>query len=496
MNKTTIIALTVGPIYGSIQSARKVRELFGASYFFSWFMRLVLKELKNKEIHIYIPYTNKDLFNKPSAIGFFHDRFVAGTNHSVEEAGTLLDTAIKKAWSQMAEILPLVTTSDMEAFMTLHRLVLPAEALKQIPDKNMLEVIDGLLDAKELHYPFDTRPTVTFDYRCTQDEKELFETEIFEELSPANYFGYKLPHLKQELKISFDSFLSTVELSEGTNYYAVVTADGDKMGATIRELLKGHNDLNKLRELSKSLYEFFFNLEDGSNLRTLTNEIHEGELIFAGGDDILALLPVKRGDKTVFDYISTLSRRFKHFVGDNVSLSFGVNIVYQKYPMQKAIEEAFSLLKAAKKWREDEGISNVAKIQLVKHSGQTYDTYHIVESEIFKQFGELVKGVLNHKEEPNCTMSKPCFALPHAVHHTLNLYRFAIIQTLEDRRSLEALFSKIFDDERAEAQRKGLEILRQYIETLRPQGKKDFNRIYGDLNIVKFIRGDRDDLSD
>jgi hypothetical protein len=163
--------------------------------------------------------------------------------------------------------------------------------------------------------------------------------------------------------------------------------------------------------------------------------------------------------------------------------------------MQKAIEEAFSLLKAAKKWREDEGIGNVANIQLVKHSGQPYDTTHIVESEAFREFGHLIRGVLNHKEDPECKVQEPCFALPHAVHHILDFYRFAIIKTLEEGRSLEALFSKIFDDERAEAQRKGLEILRQYIETLRPQGKEDFNRIYGDLNIVKFLRGDRDDLS-
>jgi CRISPR-associated protein Cmr2 len=495
----TYLALTLGPIYGSIQSAKKVRELFGASYFFSWFMRHLLKELhRSGDVDIAVPYTGdkEELLETSRNIGFFHDRFVAVSSLSVSEARNRLKEAQENALQTCAQTLQKsgVDTEALKAYLVVHPLVIEQNELAKIDD-NPLIAIDKLLDAKELRYPFAPTPAKTFVYTCTPEEKDKFGAEEMTDLSPVNLFGYKIHTIKNEIGLKIDSFRSTHDLAGESGYFVVVTADGDKMGSKVRELMGVEGNIDNIRSLSKNLYRFFF---EDTDIRTLTDEGYGGELIFAGGDDILALLPVRHGDKTFLDYLAELSDRFKAVVGDDVSLSFGVNIVYYKYPMKNAISEAFDLLHDAKAWGDR---PNIAKIRLVKHSGQKYDTLHALNEPAFSTLDTLVKGTLTHKErirqKQPCeeTEASPCFALPHAVHHTLDLYKGAIVQTLEEDRSLEPFFDKIFDDARSDAQKRGLNYLREHIEALRPADKEDFNRLFGDLNIVKFLRGDRDDLS-
>ncbi len=495
----TYLSLTIGPIYGTIQNAKKVRELFGASYFFSWFMRHLLKELRqSNEIDIAVPYIGQkaELLDRSREIGFFHDRFVATSSLSVDEAKTALQKAIDKAIDTCANEIndKLITPEALREYLVIHPLVVESRTLKNV-DKNPLIAIDKLLDAKELRYPFSPTPLRTFTYKCTPEEAKIFDTPKVEDLSPVNLFGYKIHQIKSRIGLDINSFKSTHDLAKENSYFVVVTADGDKMGSKVKELMGEEGNIDNIRSLSKNLYRFFF---EGMDIRTLTNDTYGGELIYAGGDDILALLPVRRGDKTFLDYLDDLSDRFKAIVGEDVSLSFGVNIVYEKYPMKKAISEAFDLLHEAKAWGER---PNIAKIQLVKHSGQKYDTIHALNEEAFDTLNNLIKGTLAHKarktaKEPcDHQSASPCFELPHAVHHTLDLYKGAIIQTLKEDRDLKAYFQKIFDDARTDSQQIGLEYLREHIETLHPTSKEEYNRLFGDLNIVKFLRGDRDDLS-
>ncbi len=40
------IALTIGPIYKTLSSAKKTRELWGGSYIFSYIMKQIISEFK------------------------------------------------------------------------------------------------------------------------------------------------------------------------------------------------------------------------------------------------------------------------------------------------------------------------------------------------------------------------------------------------------------------------------------------------------------------
>ncbi|MCB9797039.1 MAG: type III-B CRISPR-associated protein Cas10/Cmr2 [Alphaproteobacteria bacterium] len=69
-------------------------------------------------------------------------------------------------------------------------------------------------------------------------------------------------------------------LPEPGAYYAVLRADGDHMGATLRRL-----DLSGAQAVAQMLLQFTRRAQE------IVSE-HHGQIVYAGGDDVLALLPV------------------------------------------------------------------------------------------------------------------------------------------------------------------------------------------------------------
>jgi len=244
------------------------------------------------------------------------------------------------------------------------------------------------------------------------------------------------------------------------------------MGAKIKN--EATEDIDNIKTLSQNLFKFF---TDDKNLYEITNNEFGGELIYAGGDDILALMPVKKDDKTFLGFLETLDKRFKQKVGDDVSLSFGVNIVYQKYPLRDAIKSAFDLLYSAKATT-----SNSVTIKTTKHSGQFFQTNIALNSEVYQSYKKIVDGIL--KEE---------ILLPHSIHHSLKRYQSAIVATYERDRSTKALFETIFNDERDSKTKQGLQELQKFLDILKPTTNEEFDKFFSKLSIVKFLRGDRDE---
>jgi hypothetical protein len=53
-------ALTIGPIYKTLKNAKKTREIWGASYFFSFVIKEIVKELVGKVTFI-TPYVKDEV---------------------------------------------------------------------------------------------------------------------------------------------------------------------------------------------------------------------------------------------------------------------------------------------------------------------------------------------------------------------------------------------------------------------------------------------------
>jgi CRISPR-associated protein Cmr2 len=141
------------------------------------------------------------------------------------------------------------------------------------------------------------------------------------------------------------SFLRAVRpLGEPMPYYALLLADGDRMGKAIGDI----KVFSEHQRLSKTL-------EDFASSTRKTVQDHEGALIYAGGDDVLALLPLHR----LLDCARKLADDFHEQMKDwkvqepegerTPTLSVGVAIVHHLLPLDEALALVRKTEKIAKK---------------------------------------------------------------------------------------------------------------------------------------------------
>ncbi|MGI8588298.1 MAG: type III-B CRISPR-associated protein Cas10/Cmr2 [Chloroflexia bacterium] len=129
-------------------------------------------------------------------------------------------------------------------------------------------------------------------------------------------------------------------------YYALLLADGDNMGKAIaaQSTIKGH------QELSGKLDEF------ARKVRGIVETEHKGALVYSGGDDVLAFVPMHR----VLDCAKDLARAFEGKLADfkyksdkneekAPTLSVGVAVVHHLEPLSDALELAREAEREAKR---------------------------------------------------------------------------------------------------------------------------------------------------
>lgn len=120
-------------------------------------------------------------------------------------------------------------------------------------------------------------------------------------------------------------------LGEPLPYYVLLHADGDRMGEAIDH--QSQQGAKAHRRLSNKLA-----LDFAARVRRIVEE-HKGCLVYAGGDDVLALLPLHTAlpcAKTLAQTFSTAMKGFgeKH----DPTLSVGLAIVHHLEPLQDALE--------------------------------------------------------------------------------------------------------------------------------------------------------------
>ena len=141
------------------------------------------------------------------------------------------------------------------------------------------------------------------------------------------------------------------DLTKETNYIAVMKADGDDIGLVL--------DGTRLKELDKAVTPSRL-----STLSSLINdtcedelrrgiESREGSVIFAGGDDILAILP----GEIALDAAIELSVGFREAMNERCTMSAGIAIVHKHLPIYVGLERAHELISAAKKRPGKNGVA-------------------------------------------------------------------------------------------------------------------------------------------
>jgi len=453
------IAMTIGPIVETISLARKTSEIWAASYLFSYLMKNIINELRQKDgVTFLIPFTQNDtLFEeKDDGIGKFHDRFIL-------KSKTLTLDEVERVIEKHKDNLSRIIAKSIEPnekivrkyiFEYLQTYLIYTDKEFEHP---ILEISE-LLDSIELHTPLITsasEPLRQFLYRDVVLNSDLTKKS----------FG-KRQSFKSIPAIAAQEDGDDIEQNEkfknAYRYIAIVHADGDNLS----KLIKSKKDSSKI---SESLFKF-----DEKTVETLNS--FGAQTIFVDGDDLLFFAPVLHEDgRTIFDLVDALSHNYKSEVGSESTLSFGISITYYKYPLYEALSKSRNALFGVAKHYNGK---NAVAVSCQKHSGQSFQFCIGKDEKGYETFTTLLHDVLNETIE-----------LPHAVHHKLSKLRYLIKESDVDR--LDNIFENFFNEDIHKKEFKaGLNALESLYESIGVDEKSQ-KKIFSMLSVIKLLRGDR-----
>jgi CRISPR-associated protein Cmr2 len=140
---------------------------------------------------------------------------------------------------------------------------------------------------------------------------------------------------------ALDQFLSAAAGGrQPIPYYALLLADGDRMG----KVIDAQRDADAHRRLSRALAGFSGGVRD-------IVEAHKGSLVYAGGDDVLAFAPlhtVLRAARELAETFRDSLEGFRDLEGACPTLSVGIAVAHHMDPLSDALALARSAEKRAK----------------------------------------------------------------------------------------------------------------------------------------------------
>ena len=519
----THAGFTIGPILDVMSHSKKTRELWFGSYFFSWFMEILYMELNDSEINFLTPYIDK--INPYSKAGKFPDRFVLTSQSEPEKIYEKIKKANDNAFEYFTNLIfdqakkPLMDKDTLQNvlknYIQTRFFVIDSDSIDE--NKNIIGQVDKYLNSMEQSFTFmpgksgntcqrcKTLPSFVkieekkniiklcplcfIKYRCNTckelrakiginpdtDKKKSIVFQTLQEIAAKDIFEQHADILDKLEKdkdddISFEEIQNEIKNEKEKNkvqpchkYFAIIQADGDDLGNLAGEI-------DNPAELSRRLSEFTEEAEK------IINKF--GVPVFLGGDDILAFTPVYSNDKNVIDLIKNLSKAYQEKVDKNTnktSLSFGINVVYYKFPLSTALKQARDLLFGnAKKYPGKDAVA----ISLTKHSGSQTGFTLKINSEKFQFFSNMITDVL--KEE------KPVM-IPGGIHY--NLKRFeAILANMKNKDQLEAFFENNFNEPGHEKFEGGIKEVKELFKKFLFKGKDQQDEVSDVLNILKFMK--------
>ena len=426
-------AITLGPIYKTFNYAKKTRELWAASYLFSYLMKNIIKALKNLDnnINITIPSVDQDLLNNKNEAGLFPDKLVFQTVKSLDKINGTINEVVEKLSKEIASHIGkteaeayfekyfqvYAVQKDFDGNTTKNQIVkdlfditdyleLQQKFVTETPEQYITDFLSKASFKNKKHHSF----LVQDAYDISNEKPFKFQSiiEISAKEIIDNLDEKRKKEFEEKLKQSFnnetfddneliDILKDHADFRTHHKYIGILHVDGDNFG----KINKGLND-DDYTEFSKSLADYSIEVKD-------TIKKYGGLPIYIGGDDILAFVPVRNKTKNIFSLLKEIDdvfeKHFKIFLDRNdikddkgnilkPSLSAGVSITYYKHPLQEALKLSRDLLfDKAKKYQA----KNAVAFKVIKHSGQSFGNVFGKKSQDFNQFKDLM--LLNIDEE-------------------------------------------------------------------------------------------------
>lgn len=390
MSEKTYIGITIGPIFNTMNLVSSPAALWASSYMFSCISKKICEKILEKGVNkkdIITPFINFDESDETETlladfskkgIGLFHDRIIFEKgNFDIQDFKGIR----KKVIEEIVSDFKLSEETNPTEFLNNFLLIAAAEFEAENPIIGSGKILDCLELSAPLCYEENINPILyTFSdaYVKNGDEQEYDGKKNKSIINITKGLGIDDWQLGSNKIKSLPDIADTSEGGEELkkhSYYAIVRADGDNMSKIIASL-KEKDDFN---DFSKTCFKY---------CAGISNRVREfgGVTIYAGGDDLLALLPCQNGNgQTVFDFFKTVNeifnQSFKTYIDaikmDNEqkkekdktpvpTLSIGAFISYVKFPLYEALDESASLL-----FKNAKSIKNCVAVKLQKHSGQS-----------------------------------------------------------------------------------------------------------------------------
>ena len=254
MSEQKYIAVTIGPIFDTINLASSPSALWAASYLFSMLSKNICQTLTENGVakeDIISPYYDPDdeLLNKNDGVGLFHDRIIfRAESFPIEQFNKIKDEAINRTLELFG-----FDKKDHPYFQK-YFLVSAFAFESDSPITDSAKALDCMELAKPFVEERGSNPLLTMfhsdDTNRRNDEikNRVTQMGITEwQLFDSNRNVMSLPriaknHVPSEQANNFKKF----------KYYAVVRSDGDRMGEIIKTLKTDQN----VRDFSKACLSY------------------------------------------------------------------------------------------------------------------------------------------------------------------------------------------------------------------------------------------------
>ncbi len=369
------IGITVGPIYDTIRTTSTPAALWFASSMFSDITCRICSALTSGEVFgdvtLYTPYYDETV-TLDDGVGKFHDRIIFSCEgyDDAKMQGFLSQIAQDTAAVFAPHLQEEKHKAFLKSYIQLKHIVLSEQ---QLGGQNCILAISPYLDALELMKTFPTNdganPLVPM-FAGTHDSKSAHVkqssllqavTKAQNQLVAPNGNIYSI----EQIAASKDEAYRHNSDVKHTKYFAVLQADGDKMGAFLQTVSDA--DLPAFSKLC---------LDYAQKAAEMVGAFG-GTTIYAGGDDLLALAPIiNRDGKTLFALCQEINEMFQKSVREHElfktrevcpTISFGISIQYNKHPLYEALSQGATQLFGKAKTGE----KNNMAINMQKHSGQS-----------------------------------------------------------------------------------------------------------------------------
>lgn len=357
------VGITIGPIHDTMMLSSKPAALWGASFLFSYLGRelcIRMQKIYDNQCEIIVPYADFSadtqdnyLWKMEEGVGLIHDRIIA-LFHCEESESVIIDNVNKNVIepvrrSLVLNILDAIDENsehaqkELETYFQIYAVCMElAEGTEIVP------AISGVLDVLELEKQFVTENT--------KDYLQLFlENKVLK-----NCFLTKdIRHEKWQILKKDHTIKSIEDISGKKPYFALVQADGDGMGKVLCSL----KTAEQVKDFSKKCIRYSAKASEVIGK-------YDGVTIYAGGDDLLFLMPVNKEKIDILSVVCELRKvfaeEFKEPEYARCNVSYGIQIVYNKFPLYEAFDMvAGQLFGKAKKKR------NSCAVAVQKHSGQS-----------------------------------------------------------------------------------------------------------------------------